>query len=109
MVASVAIEIPGADGLETESNPLDQSIPASAKPVMNEAEELEKYMARREEIYTKTKEYESKIIVFETAIRRPYFHVRPLDDIQLENWHNFIDFVERENDMNKVRLIYSPI
>lgn len=74
----------------------------SPKPANAEAEELEKYIAAREEFYKKAKELESKIIGFETAIRRPYFHVRPLDDPELENWHNYLDFIEKENDINKV-------
>lgn len=68
----------------------------------SEAEELEKYIAIREEMYKKAKEFDSKIIGFETAIRRPYFHVKPLSVAELENWHNYLDFMEREGDLNKV-------
>lgn len=77
----------------------------SPKPVsagLTEAEELEKYIAIREEMYKKAKEFDSKIIGFETAIRRPYFHVRPLNVAELENWHNYLDFMEIEGDLNKV-------
>jgi pre-mRNA-processing factor 39 len=66
-----------------------------------EAEDKAKYVSVREEMYTKAKEYESKIIVFEQAIRRPYFHVRPLDKPELENWHSYLDFIESEEDINK--------
>ncbi|MBA0790955.1 hypothetical protein Gohar_015567 [Gossypium harknessii] len=71
-----------------------------------EAEGLEKYVAIREELYKKAKELDSKIIGFETAIRRPYFHVRPLNVAELENWHNYLDFIEREGDFNKVVKLY---
>jgi pre-mRNA-processing factor 39 len=77
----------------------------SPKPVsagLTEAEELQKYIAIREEMYRKAKEFDSKIIGFETAIRRPYFHVRPLNVAELENWHSYLDFMEREGDFNKV-------
>lgn len=77
----------------------------SPKPVsagLTEAEELQKYIAVREEMYRKAKEFDSKIIGFETAIRRPYFHVRPLNVAELENWHSYLDFMEREGDFNKV-------
>ncbi|XP_074575508.1 pre-mRNA-processing factor 39-1-like isoform X3 [Curcuma longa] len=73
---------------------------------LTEAEELEKYIDIREEMYKKAKEFDSKIIGFETAIRRPYFHVRSLDDIELENWHNYLDFIERGDDFNKVVKLY---
>ncbi|XP_042412837.1 pre-mRNA-processing factor 39-like isoform X2 [Zingiber officinale] len=80
------------------------SIPVSAG--LTEAEELKKYIDIREEIYKKAKEFDSKIIGFETAVRRPYFHVRSLDDIELENWHNYLDFIERGDDFNKVVKLY---
>ena len=76
-----------------------------SKPVsagLTEAEELEKYIAIREEIYKKAKEFDNKIFDFENAIRRPYFHVRPLNVAELENWHNYLDMIEREDDFNKV-------
>lgn len=89
------------NGEEVHTEATDQS----NKPVsagLTEAEELEKYIAIREEMYKKAKEFDSKIIGFETAIRRPYFHVRPLNVAELENWHNYLDFIEREGDLNKV-------
>ncbi|XP_021848523.1 pre-mRNA-processing factor 39-1 [Spinacia oleracea] len=92
---------------EKEVNP--DAMEESSKPVsagLTEAEELEKYITVREEIYKKAKEFDSKIIGFETAIRRPYFHVRPLNDAELENWHNYLDFIEREGDFNKIFKLY---
>ncbi|WVZ55947.1 hypothetical protein U9M48_006544 [Paspalum notatum var. saurae] len=71
-----------------------------------EADNLAKYVSMREEMYKKAKEYESKIIGFELAIRRPYFHVKPLDNPELENWHNYLDFIEKEEDINKVIKLY---
>ncbi|XP_024018416.1 pre-mRNA-processing factor 39 isoform X1 [Morus notabilis] len=93
------------NGEEVHTEATDQS----NKPVsagLTEAEELEKYIAIREEMYKKAKEFDSKIIGFETAIRRPYFHVRPLNVAELENWHNYLDFIEREGDLNKVVKLY---
>ncbi|XP_030477599.2 pre-mRNA-processing factor 39-1 isoform X1 [Syzygium oleosum] len=69
---------------------------------LTEAEELEKYIAIREEMYKKAKEFDSKIAGFETAIGRPYFHVKPLNVAELENWHNYLNFIEREGDFSKV-------
>lgn len=80
------------------------SKPASAG--LTEAEELEKYIAIREEIYKKAKEFDNKIFDFENAIRRPYFHVRPLNVAELENWHNYLDDIERGDDVNKVVKLY---
>lgn len=90
-------------GIEGEARP--DEVEQSSKPVsagLTDAEELEKYIAIREEMYKKAKDFDSKIIGFETAIRRPYFHVRPLNVAELENWHNYLDFIERGDDFNKV-------
>ncbi|CAN6573371.1 unnamed protein product [Malus baccata var. baccata] len=56
-----------ADGAEQSSK--------SVSAGLTKADELEKYITIREELYKKAKEFDSKIIIFETAIRRPYFHV----------------------------------
>ncbi|KAL5990333.1 hypothetical protein ACLOJK_011231 [Asimina triloba] len=100
--ASLEANSQGADG---QSNDVEQA----AKPIsagLTEAEELEKYISVREEIYKKTKEFDSKIIHFESAIRRPYFHAKPLDDAQLDNWHSYLDFIEREGDFHKIVKLY---
>ncbi|KAJ4878809.1 Tetratricopeptide repeat (TPR)-like superfamily protein [Raphanus sativus] len=69
-------------------------------------EEMKKFIGVREAMYIKAKEFESKIIGFEMAIRRPYFHVRPLNVAELENWHNYLDFIESDGDFNKVVKLY---
>ncbi|XP_068473108.1 pre-mRNA-processing factor 39-1 isoform X3 [Phaseolus vulgaris] len=103
---SVASEAAG-QGTEGEVHPDGaENSPKSVSAGLTEAEELEKYIAIREEIYKKAKEFDSKIIGFETAIRRPYFHVRPLNVGELENWHNYLDFLEREGDLSKIVKLY---
>ncbi|KAL2321089.1 hypothetical protein Fmac_030058 [Flemingia macrophylla] len=105
-VAGVTSEITG-QAIEGDVQPdgADCS-PKSVSAGLTEAEELEKYIAIREEMYKKAKEFDSKIIGFETAIRRPYFHVRPLNVGELENWHNYLDFIEREGDLSKIVKLY---
>ncbi|XP_010475046.1 PREDICTED: pre-mRNA-processing factor 39-like isoform X1 [Camelina sativa] len=88
-----------ADGSTDQSPKLESA--GSVDP-----EELKKYVGIREAIYTKAKEFESKIIGFEMAIRRPYFHVRPLNVAELENWHNYLNFIEKDGDFNKVVKLY---
>lgn len=107
--AAVAVAVaPSETGAEVKVNEEEVQPDAAeqtSKPVsagLTEAEELEKYIAVREEMYKKDKEFDSKIIGFETAIRRPYFHVKPLSVAELENWHNYLDFIERDGDFNKV-------
>ncbi|KAK4785958.1 hypothetical protein SAY86_002647 [Trapa natans] len=93
----------------TEGVVPSDALEQSPKPVsagLTEAEELEKYVAIREEMYKKAKEFDSKIVGFETAIGRPYFHVKPLNAAELENWHNYLNFTERDGDFSKVVKLY---
>ena len=40
----------------------------------------------------------------QVVIKRPYFHVKPLDDTQLANWHKYLDYTEKEGDTARVRI-----
>ncbi|KAJ7977177.1 Pre-mRNA-processing factor 39 [Quillaja saponaria] len=108
--ATVVGTVSEAGGQENEGevhhDAAEEHSPKPADASLTEADELEKYIAIREEMYKKAKEFDSKIIGFETAIRRPYFHVRPLNVAELENWHNYLDFMEREGDFSKVVKLY---
>ena len=39
-----------------------------------------------------------KRLGFEQRIKRPYFHVKPLDPSQLSNWRAYLDFEEQQGD-----------
>jgi pre-mRNA-processing factor 39 len=34
--------------------------------------------------------------LYESEIKRPYFHVKPLDDSQIRNWRSYLEFEEEE-------------
>ena len=63
---------------------------------------LKRYRVIGELLYHKACELYSKISPFEANIRRHYFHVRPLDANQLQNWHNYLDFIEPQGDFDWV-------
>lgn len=63
---------------------------------------LQKYLSAGEQFYQKSSQMDAKIRCFESHIRRPYFHVKPLDVNQLENWHRYLDFVEMQGDFDWV-------
>ncbi|KAK8702006.1 hypothetical protein V6N13_020377 [Hibiscus sabdariffa] len=101
--------VPEAEGQVHEGSVHSDAAEQTPKPVSagsTDAGEFEKYVAIREELYKQAKEFNSKILGFETAIRRPYFHVRPLNVTELENWHNYLDFIESEGNLNKVVKLY---
>ncbi|GJJ76014.1 pre-mRNA-processing factor 39 [Entomortierella parvispora] len=57
-------------------------------------------------IYAKTAEETNKRWPFEAEIKRPYFHVKPIDPAQLLNWRRYLDFEETEGNVERIRLLY---
>eukprot|EP00026_Physarum_polycephalum_P003017 Phypoly_transcript_03026.p1 GENE.Phypoly_transcript_03026~~Phypoly_transcript_03026.p1 ORF type:complete len:439 (-),score=97.30 Phypoly_transcript_03026:1280-2497(-) len=56
-------------------------------------------MANREEMYKKTLEDVTKRRTYEFVVaKRPYFHVKPLDESMLANWRKYLDMEERESN-----------
>lgn len=55
-----------------------------------------------EYFYRRSSDIDEKISCFESGIRRPYFHVKPLDSSQLQTWHRYLDFVETQEDFDWV-------
>ncbi|CAN6452909.1 unnamed protein product [Victoria cruziana] len=67
---------------------------------------LEKYLSAGEQLYQEAKCLDVEIQHFEAGIRRPYFHVKPLDSSQLKNWHMYLDFVETKTDFDWIVKLY---
>ncbi|KAK6932259.1 hypothetical protein RJ641_001883 [Dillenia turbinata] len=67
---------------------------------------LQKYVSIGEQAYQKACQLDAKISSFEAHIRRPYFHSKPLDVPQLENWHKYLDFVEMQGDFDWAVKLY---
>ncbi|OON20456.1 hypothetical protein X801_03661 [Opisthorchis viverrini] len=53
-------------------------------------------IASREQLYQATYTQIMKRWYFEEKIRRPYFHVKPLEEVQLTNWAEYLSFEEAE-------------
>lgn len=43
---------------------------------------------------------------FEDGIKRPYFHVKPLDAGQLANWSRYLDFMDKKGDAGAAVRLY---
>ncbi|XP_068666839.1 pre-mRNA-processing factor 39-2 [Aristolochia californica] len=67
---------------------------------------LKKYLRIGEYFYESSSHLNAKISCFEICIRRPYFHVKLLDDSQLQNWHQYLDFVETLGDFDWTVKLY---
>ncbi|KAI6186544.1 hypothetical protein M3Y98_00144200 [Aphelenchoides besseyi] len=71
---------------------------------------LEKFRSeiidRRLKLFRKNELAVSARLKFEMGIKRPYFHVKPLDRDQLLNWHNYLDFEIGEKDKKRIRILF---
>lgn len=67
---------------------------------------LKKYISVGDFFYQRACDLDAKVHKFEQNIRRPYFHVKPLDDNQLHNWHLYLDLVEMEGDFDWAVKLY---
>ncbi|XP_058016147.1 pre-mRNA-processing factor 39-like isoform X3 [Ahaetulla prasina] len=53
---------------------------------------LEQSISIRQQIFAQNEAEVSKRWNFEEGIKRPYFHVKPLERAQLRNWRDYLDF-----------------
>uniref|UniRef100_A0A672YZI5 Si:ch211-114c17.1 n=2 Tax=Sphaeramia orbicularis TaxID=375764 RepID=A0A672YZI5_9TELE len=80
---------------EEEERPPGEEEPAT--PEGTDTEELmqkirEQVLVRRDKVYQQNEGEVRKRWHFEDAIKRPYFHVKPLDRLQLRAWHSYLDW-----------------
>ncbi|KAM4754386.1 uncharacterized protein ACIQIH_000359 isoform 2-T2 [Cyanocitta cristata] len=70
--------------------------PALQPPLGEEDLDQEKIrelvISMRQQIYAQNEAEVSKRWNFEDGIKRPYFHVKPLERAQLRNWREYLDF-----------------
>ncbi len=56
------------------------------------------WLSQRQQLYTSSSEELERRRSFEEAIKRPYFHIKPLDAGQLVNWMRYLDYIEQKDD-----------
>ncbi|XP_039504709.1 pre-mRNA-processing factor 39 isoform X2 [Pimephales promelas] len=71
--------------------------PGAEEPADSDSEEAvqkmqELLLVSREEIYQQNEAEVRKRWNYEESIKRPYFHVKPLDRAQLKAWHSYLDW-----------------
>jgi len=64
------------------------------------------YIASREKIHKENEKQVSKRWTFEEGIKRPYFHVKPLEKSQLKNWKDYLDFEIEQGDNERCRVLF---
>lgn len=70
---------------------------------------LQKYLSIGEQFYHTACQLDGKIHCFENSIGRSFFHVKPLDDSQLANWHSYLDFIEKQEDFDWVCQYFATV
>jgi len=61
--------------------------------MLPEGEEASRaFMDKWTAVYTKSAAHRDLRCQFEALIKRSYFHVRPLDKVQIQNWRDYTDF-----------------
>jgi len=65
-----------------------------------------KVISKRESVFIQTAAEIKKRWKFEESIKRPYFHVKPLEKSQLKNWKEYIDFEISEGNHKQIIFIF---
>ncbi|CAH1721430.1 unnamed protein product [Aphis gossypii] len=60
----------------------------------------------KEKINKETAREIAKRQAFEEGIKRPYFHVKPLEKCQIENWKNYISLEKEAGDHQRIVVLY---
>ncbi|XP_057254727.1 pre-mRNA-processing factor 39-like, partial [Pezoporus wallicus] len=65
---------------------------ANAQDDLDQEKIRELVISMRQQIYAQNEAEVSKRWNFEDGIKRPYFHVKPLERAQLRNWRDYLDY-----------------
>lgn len=89
---------------------IDPNINQSTKPSRNETEVERELRIRVHNIhllvFSKTQMDTTKRWVYESEIKRPYFHVTELEEAQLVNWRRYLDYEEIEGNPQRIQFLY---
>ncbi|KAF2358087.1 Tetratricopeptide-like helical domain [Trinorchestia longiramus] len=99
---------PGVEDDGTTLGDVDENT-ISTEPPANEEENrnLQQLIIKaREEMHEKNSEEVKKRYSYEDAIKRPYFHVKPLERSQLQAWRDYLHFEMKQGDEKRVRVLY---
>lgn len=72
-----------------------------------EADAIRKIIiSKRKKINKANVEMINKRWTFEEGIKRPYFHVKQLERIQLKNWKEYLDFEIEQGDRKRILVLF---
>lgn len=95
-------------GVEDDGDaPGDTTI--SAPTVANEEENKsiqQLIISAREKVHQSTSDEVKQRWSFEDAIKRPYFHVKPLERSQLQAWRDYLEFEIKQGNERRMRTLF---
>nr|XP_037272345.1 pre-mRNA-processing factor 39-like isoform X4 [Rhipicephalus microplus]XP_037272346.1 pre-mRNA-processing factor 39-like isoform X4 [Rhipicephalus microplus] len=73
----------------------------------NEAKYIrDKVVEKRRELFKANESEVGRRWAFEEGIKRPYFHVKPLERLQLKNWREYLDFETQNGNHARTVILY---
>ncbi|XP_075531237.1 pre-mRNA processing factor 39 isoform X1 [Dermacentor variabilis] len=73
----------------------------------NEAKYIrDKVVEKRRELFKANEAEVGRRWAFEEGIKRPYFHVKPLERLQLKNWREYLDFETQNGNHPRTVILY---
>jgi len=61
---------------------------------------------KREKIHQKTSDLMKARWSYEESIKRPYFHVKPLEKVQLQAWRDYLEFEMKQGEDVRTRTLF---
>ncbi|XP_062537988.1 LOW QUALITY PROTEIN: pre-mRNA-processing factor 39 [Armigeres subalbatus] len=66
----------------------------------------DKIISRRKKLHKATVAAVTARWTYEEGIKRPYFHVKPLERCQLKNWKEYLDFEIEQGDEKRILVLF---
>lgn len=89
-------ELAPSEVIETLRNEMINEGMGKGSPADQDTNLRARIDARHLKIFERTQGEVSRRWPFEQEIKRPYYHVTELDEVQLANWRNYLDFEQAE-------------
>jgi len=100
----------GEEAPVEEAPPGVESDGGDALPQANDEEEdkliQQLILNSREEVYQKTSDDVKLRYSYEQGIKRPYFHVKPLENMQIQSWRDYLEFEIKQGDGVRTRTLF---
>ncbi|KAL4613122.1 pre-mRNA-processing factor 39 [Arapaima gigas] len=91
---------------ESDLPPGTEDLADPAKLVTEIENMRHRVIESRQEVFSHNEHEVSKRWAFEEGIKRPYFHVKPLEKTQLNNWKEYLDFEIENGTLERVVVLF---